>query len=241
MRAQARSLVIAIHDVAPPNLREVARWRETLLLRAAGPVSLLVVPRHHGTAPLREGPRLAWLRRLAEAGDEVALHGYAHLGIAGGEAELKGRSPREIRARVSEGLAELRALGLDASGFVAPCYAHPPAADAACREAGLDWWATRGRLSWDGGQRLLASIGLGASRPVRRAWSPMLARAAARALAPVDALRLDLHPADLRHPRLAQAGLELVELLLGQGRRVTTHGALAMAAAERETRVPTAA
>ena len=132
MRRETRWLVISIHDVAPQYHLEVARWRETLLLRQAGPVSLLVVPRHHGQ-PHREGPRVQWLRRLAHAGDEIALHGYAHVGVADGEAEMKGRSPHEIHNRVTEGLAELRALGLDPSGFVAPCYAHPPACDAACR------------------------------------------------------------------------------------------------------------
>jgi predicted deacetylase len=225
MRRETRGLVVSIHDVAPQYHREVARWREMLLLREAGPVALLVVPRHHGLAH-EEGPRLQWLRRLADAGDEIAMHGYAHVGVAGGEAEMKGRAPQEIRSRVTEGLAELRGLGLDPTGFVAPCYAHPPACDAACRDAGLDWWATRGRLSFPGGQRVLASVGLGASKPVKRAWSPVLARAAVRALAPVDALRLDLHPADLRHARLAQAGIDLVELLLAQGRRLTTHAAL---------------
>ena len=70
-------------------------------------------------------------------------------------------------------------------------------------------------------------MSLGASTELRRRLSPTGARAAARALASAPALRLDLHPADLRHARLAAAGIDLIELLLDQGRRPVTHESLA--------------
>jgi hypothetical protein len=68
--------------------------------------------------------------------------------------------------------------------------------------------------------------GLNGARPRQGNESARIARAAARALARVPAVRLDLHPADLRHPRLAAAGRDLLERLLSQGRRPATHAAL---------------
>jgi hypothetical protein len=59
--------------------------------------------------------------------------------------------------------------------------------------------------------------------------SPAAVRAAAGAFALAPAVRLDLHPADLRHPRLASAGRDLLERLLSQGRRPVTHAALGAA------------
>jgi hypothetical protein len=122
--------------------------------------------------------------------------------------------PAQVETLIRDGLAELRAAGLPPEGFIAPAYAHPPAAAEGCRRAGLGWWATRASLAWEGGRRRRPSLGLGASTPSKRALSPAAVRAAAGALARAPAVRLDLHPADLRHPRLATAGRDLLERLL---------------------------
>ena len=204
-------LVVSIHDVAPSTLEESETWRG-------------LVPRYEGRDSWRAGADRAWARRRADAGDELVLHGYSHLRPGGRHgAELAGRSDHEVRASIVEGLEELRAAGLDPAGFIAPAYAHPPAADAICRAAGLGWWATRASLRWEGGRRSLPSLGLGVSTGPRRALSPAIARASARALERVAVVRLDLHPADLRHRRLARAGRELLARLLDQGRRPVTH------------------
>jgi predicted deacetylase len=191
-------------------------------------VSLLVVPRHHGGPAWRPGVALRWLRARAAAGDEVVLHGYAHLTPSGRDrGELRGRSRRDVWARVREGAEELRRVGVDPDGFIAPAYAHPRSTDVACAAAGLGWWATRTMLRSPAGDRRLPSIGVGASTALRRRLSPAAARAAARALAHMPAVRLDLHRWDLAHPDLAAADLELLALLLAQGRTLRTHGALA--------------
>ena len=157
-----RSLVVALHDVAPAHLDETRRWRERIATLAEGPVSLLVVPRYHGGPAGRPGPTLSWLGERAEAGDEVVMHGYAHLTARGGDrGELRGRPRSDVWARVSEGREELRCAGLDARGFIAPAYAHPRAADVACAAAGLRWWATRLTLRAPAGQRSLPSVSLG--------------------------------------------------------------------------------
>lgn len=222
-----RALVIAIHDVAPSTIDEAREWRALAVGLAPGPASLLLVPRYRGRDSWRAGPPAAWARERAGAGDEIVLHGFSHLRRDGRDgAELAGRRPPEIAALIRDGLAELRRAGLAPGGFIAPAYGHPGAAGEACREAGLPWWATRAVIAWEGGRRRLPSLGLGASSRARRILSPAAARAATEVLARAPAVRLDLHPADLRDPRLAAAGLDLLERLLAQGRRPVTHAAL---------------
>ena len=217
-------LVVAIHDVAPSTLDEVGRWRELSAALVPAPVSLLAVPRYHGRDSWRAGPARGWLRRRAEQGDEIVLHGYAHMRPGGRDGrELAGRPGREIAEVIRDGLDEMARAGIATDGFIAPSYAHPHAVDACCRRAGIGWWATRWTLSSPRGSRPLPSLGLGASTTGRRLLSPAAARIAARALASAPAVRLDLHPADLRHPRLARAGRALLETLLDQGRHPVTH------------------
>ena len=217
-------LVIAIHDVAPSTLAEAGSWRALAAGLVPAPVSLLVVPRYHGRDSWRAGAARGWLREQAERGDELVLHGYAHMRPGGRDGrELAGRRAAEIAGLIDDGLEEMARSGIDTDGFIAPSYLHPPALDACCRDAGIAWWATRWTLSSARGRRALPSLGLGASTPGRRALSPAAARAAARLLAAAPAVRLDLHPADLRHPRLARAGRQLLETLLEQGRHPVTH------------------
>ncbi len=225
-----RGVVIAIHDVTPSSLPRIGRLRERVEDMAAGPVSLLVVPRHRGRETWRAGPGGEWLRSRARAGDELVMHGYTHLDRAGRDgSELRGRAPAAITDLIGDGLDELAACGLGVDGFIAPSYLHGRSADAALRDAGLGWWATRGSLRSRHARRHLPSIGLGASTRTRRAMSPAVAGLAARAVAAVPVVRLDLHPADLGHPRLDVAVTDLLERLLSQGRPLVTHAAVVAA------------
>ena len=219
--------MIALHDVAPSTLDDTARWRAIVAEMTGGPVCLLVVPRYGGRDSWRSGPAPAWVRSHAAAGDETVLHGYSHLSRAGRDGrELAGRDALSVASLIRDGMEEMHEAGLCAEGFIAPSYAHPAPADASCRAAGLRWWATRTALHSDGAMLRLPSLGLGASTAPRRALSPGAARLAAAILTAAPVVRLDLHPADLRHPRLARAGRDLLERLLGQGRRPLTHAAL---------------
>lgn len=222
-----RALVIAIHDVAPSTVPAAERWRESIARVAEGPISLLLVPRHRGRESWRAGPARAWAERRMRAGDELVLHGYTHTRPGGRDGrELAGRGPADVAALIRDGRAELQTAGLDATGFIAPSYRHPRSVGPACRAAGLRWWAGRSLLGGEPGLRLLPSVGLGASSPLRRLTSPGASRAAARLLAGVSAVRLDLHPADLDDRRLEAAGRDLLARLLDQGRRPSTHAAV---------------
>jgi uncharacterized protein len=222
-----RALVIAIHDVSPSAVPAAEWWRESIARVVDGPVSLLVVPRHRGRESWRAGPARAWAEGRARAGDELVLHGYTHARRDGRDGrELAGRGPADVADLIRDGRAELRAAGLDATGFIAPSYAHPRSVGPACRAAGLTWWAGRSLLGGELGLRLLPSLGLGASSALRRLTSPRVSRAAARVLSGVPAVRLDLHPADLDDRRLEAAGRELLARLVDQGRRPSTHAAV---------------
>ncbi|MGD9571873.1 MAG: DUF2334 domain-containing protein [Thermoleophilia bacterium] len=219
-----RALVVAIHDVSPSTASRAAELRDRVSERIDGPACLLVVPRHRGRESWRSGPARAWLRGRVAAGDEVVAHGYTHTDRGGRDGrELAGRDAASVGRLIADSVDELDAAGLEARGFIAPSYAHPGTADAACRDAGLGWWATRVTLATPEARRPLPSIGLGASSPIRRALSPGAAAIAARALARAPAVRLDLHPADLSHRRLDRAVGTLLDALAGQGRRAVTH------------------
>lgn len=220
-------LVVAIHDVSPSTHRACDDLRRRVAARADGPVSLLVVPRAGGRESWRRGPARGWARELAGGGDEVVLHGWSHRDPRGRDGrELCGRARPDVAALLRDGADELAATVAPASGLIAPSYAQPRGMPGIVRAAGLGWWATRTRVRWHAGRALLPSLSLGASSPARRAASPAVARAGAAAAAALPVVRLDLHPADLRHRRLAHAVDELLDVLLGQGRSLVTHAGL---------------
>ncbi|MFN8111205.1 MAG: glycosyltransferase [Thermoleophilia bacterium] len=225
----ARALVLSIHDVAPPTMEACVELRR-LVHEALGdvPVSLLVVPRLHGHR-LWDGASAGWLCDRITLGDEPVLHGLYHEDALGRDGREFGRGlmPSTGATAVRRGLADLGNIGVLPVGFIAPAYGHPRGLHHALRTSGLGWWCTRLRLHARGGAgRLLPSVGLGASTPWRRLTSPSATRGALAALPACGAVRLDLHPADLRHARLRGALEVLLAWAGASGRRASTHGAL---------------
>jgi predicted deacetylase len=222
-----KSLIVSIHDVTPSTAEAARCWRALIARRDDGPASLLVVPHYGGRELWLPGPGLAWLHWRAQAGDEIVLHGNTHVTASGRDGpELRGLPWPSAAQALRDGRHEMGRRGLAPAGLVCPAYGLPRHPEAACRAAGLRWWATRTTLRWNGGRRPLPSVGLGASTLPRRLLSPSVLRPAVRALARAPVVRLDLHPADLGHDRLASAGLWALEELLAQGRRLVTHADL---------------
>jgi predicted deacetylase len=141
--ANGGSLVVSIHDVAPPLLREVRYLLDMLDGIGARPRVLKVIPNLDGVHDGRADP--AFVRLLAEeeaAGSEIVLHGYTHRAagpargpwgrrlrarlFAGPAAEFLSLDPRQTAERLVAGREALRAMGLQASGFCAPCWLAPP-------------------------------------------------------------------------------------------------------------------
>ena len=70
-----RALVVSLHDVSPHTWEPCQR----ILAALDVPVSLLVIPDHHGRGHfLKDAAFCEWLRARVAAGDEAVMHGYTH-------------------------------------------------------------------------------------------------------------------------------------------------------------------
>ncbi|HMD52279.1 MAG TPA: DUF2334 domain-containing protein [Solirubrobacteraceae bacterium] len=173
------------------------------------------------------------------------------LGLTHGQrtGEFVGLSSEETRRAVDAGWRVLKLAGIEPDGFVAPSYAYTTALRRAL-SLKFRWWAGLMRvhraparvpevaLALDGppaeavacelppGERALLSPAwtLTAARPLGRALSPSVVRLGS--LLPTRTLRLDLHPADLQHPRHMMA-LEWVLARAASRRVAVTYRELA--------------
>jgi predicted deacetylase len=174
---------------------------------------------------------------------------------AGRTAEFVGLDDPETRRALEAGWRLLKLAGIEPDGFVAPAYAYTPALRRALG-ARFRWWASllslHGAIALsepvgpafpsqrtpDGEEerwrRLAPAWSLGSDRPLGRVLSPALIRTGA-ALAGA-ALRIDLRPSDLEHPRHMLA-LEWALARAGRQRTAVTYDELASARAQ-ELSVP---
>jgi predicted deacetylase len=217
----SRELAIAVHDVEPATFERCALIRDWLDDHGVERVTLLVIPAAD-LHPLNDRcPDLVhWLAGRVERGDAVAQHGLHHrrFGAAGANARLRGQRAEfagldaaETRAAVSAGRRVLHLAGVEPRGFVAPGYAYTHA----LRETlscTFDWWGGLMSVHRTRGRATLA--------PVLRAGT------IGRALTAGPLLRLDLHPADLEHPRHMRA-IERLLRRAGRTRAAVTYDELA--------------
>jgi predicted deacetylase len=199
------SIAVALHDVEPATFERCALIRDWLDDHGIERVTLLVIPAPD-LHPFndRRPEMVRWLADCAGRGDAIAQHGFQHRASAAAPrrsnpaAEFLGLDGDETRRAVEAGRRVLRLAGVRPRGFVAPAYAYTDA----LREtlaASFDWWASLSRIYEPARSTLAPALTLGSSSAVKRLVSPWLVRAGA--LAAGDLLRLDLHPADLDHPR----------------------------------------
>lgn len=225
-RRVTRRHVFAIHDVAPSRFDEAVEWRRLIAERTSGPVSLLIVPRFHLIDEWTE-PVTTWLQTVITQGDEPVVHGYSHAATQrGDEREFRTLSDGAAAARMQLARQTLVTLGVNCRGFIAPCYATPRLSNRALRIAGLQWWATRISLNTATRSITVPSLGVGASTATRRVITPTAVRLASQAIRRAPRIRVDLHPADLHHPRLRAAGIELIERAVEQHGETVTHNVM---------------
>ena len=240
-------IAVALHDVEPATFERCALIRDWLEDHGVNRVTLLVIPARD-LHPLGErSPEMArWLEERRRAGDSIAQHGFQHEQLRRGHffgqklahvrnrraAEFLGLDGEETRRAVNAGWRVLKLAGIEPDGFVAPAYAYTPALRRLL-PGKFRWWAGLLQVhrtlapSQDDPRRLLAPAwGMGTSSPLRRALSPSLIRTGS--LLCGNTMRLDLHPADLRHPRYMMA-LEWVLGRAGQRREAITYDELAAA------------
>jgi len=221
--AAERLLLASMHDVSPRFEAEVDRLLELLEPYTGDRVALLVVPNRWGDAPIVPGSQFATrLRRWAEAGKEIFLHGYFHRDrgrrytgsdrlrarlMTAGEGEFMGLSREEAGSRIIEGRALLEdVIGRQVDGFIAPAWLYGRGARAALRDCGIPIAEDHLRVWSPATATELAKgpvITWASRTPLRLASS--LAAAAVLRHAPMRVLRIGVHPPDCRHPALLRS------------------------------------
>jgi predicted deacetylase len=217
---QPTRIAVALHDIEPATFERCAMIRDWLDDHGVDRITLLVIPARD-LHPLGERcPEMVrWLNERRLAGDAIAQHGFQHQQLrrgartrhslmparGGRQAEFVGLDDEETRRAVDAGWRVLKLAGIEPDGFVAPAYAYTPALRRVLPRK-FRWWASLLRVhraiatgEGDRTQWLAPAWGMGAEGRMRRALSPPLIRAGS--LLSGDTLRLDLHPADLQHPR----------------------------------------
>jgi predicted deacetylase len=219
----SKLLLASIHDVGPRFESEIDALAARLE-RHIGSMrfAMLVVPDHWGQAPLASSPAFAAkLRRWADQGVEMFLHGWshrddsAHAGRAAsfkakhmtaGEGEFLGLDLAEARRRMQAGRAVVEdAIGRPVAGFIAPAWLYGDGAREALAAEQFAIAEDHMRV-WrpsDGAILARGPVVTWASRSHARIASSIGFAAIARhAFAPISVARLAVHPGDAHVPRL---------------------------------------
>lgn len=214
-----RRLLASIHDVAPKFEDAIDILVDRLEKHVgAAKFAMLVVPDHWDEAPLSAAPVFqAKLRRWADAGVEMFLHGWRHrddapaMGFAqkhmtAGEGEFSALSASEASARIADGRKIVEdAIGRPVAGFIAPAWLYSRGTLDAVRDAGFAlaedhmkvWQPMSGRTVARG------PVITWASRSPGRIRSSLMVAAAARALPQaLPTARIAVHPGDVTVPAL---------------------------------------
>jgi predicted deacetylase len=221
--ATQRLLLASIHDVSPRFDSEVDQLLDLLRPHVGMRLAMLVVPNHWGDAPIVPGSAFASrLRNWAEQGIEMLLHGFTHRDEANysaaadrmrarfmtaSEGEFLGLSSTEAAARIGRGRELVEGvIGRAVDGFVAPAWLYGEGAREALEQSAIPLaedhlrvWspATGAELAW-------GPVITWASRTPTRLISSLAAAAALRH-APLEVLRIGVHPPDIRHPALVRS------------------------------------
>lgn len=234
-----RLLLASIHDVSPRFESEVDSLMDLLAPHVGERLAMLVVPNHWGDAPIVPGtPFATRLRRWADAGVEMFLHGYFHRDqtqhenpadrlrarfMTASEGEFLGLSTTDASCRIAEGRSLIEeVIGRRIDGFVAPAWLYGKGALAALSELGIPIAEDHMRV-WSPATHLELSRGpviTWASRTQLRLLSSLVAATALRH-APLAVLRIGVHPPDCRHPALVRS----IEKTFRTARRARRPGA----------------
>ena len=214
-----RRLLASIHDVGPRFEAQVDVLTDRLTDLLGGPrFAMLIVPDHWDQAPLSASPAFAArLRRLADEGVEMFLHGWRHRDDApdkgfaqrhmtAGEGEFAGLSTADAATRIADGRKVVEdAIGRPVAGFIAPAWLYSPGAIDAVQQAGFVLAEDHMKV-WNPqtGQALARGpVITWASRSPARIRSSLLFSGLARAALPIlPTVRIAVHPGDVTVPAL---------------------------------------
>jgi predicted deacetylase len=238
--------VISIHDVAPATLDECAALLDRVE-RIGGVASLLVIAGPWREPIASDAPAFAaWLRAAASRGHEIVAHGWEHRAVSDpavrvgpcrrlsermltrGCSEFAALGADEASVRARRALVELRSLGTEPTGFVAPGWSMSAEALSVLGATGFEYTTTRLSVIDLVDNRSL-SIPAVCHRPKSSLSVP-----AARMLVAVVALRcregrsvrLALHPDDTHDDRLVRATDRAIWALGTSSTTLMTYGEL---------------
>lgn len=221
--AAQRLLLASVHDVSPRFEGEVDALVDLLRPHVGNRLAMLVVPNHWGDAPIVPGsPFARRLREWANDGFEIFLHGYFHRDevrhgrasdqlrsrlMTAGEGEFLGLSSGEAKMRIAEGTELLEnIIGRPVDGFVAPAWLYGQGALDALVESRVRIAEDHLRV-WSPatGKRLARGPVITWASRTRTRLASSLAAAFALRRAPMQVLRVGVHPPDIRHPVLIRS------------------------------------
>ena len=219
----SRVLLASIHDVSPRFEGDVDRLTDLLRPHVGDRIAMLVVPNHWGSAPIAQNSSFASrLREWSNEGFEVFLHGFYHRDasphdslssrlrsklMTAGEGEFLCLPRRDAASRIAEGRKLLEDItGREITGFIAPAWLYGQGALEALAEAEIRLAEDHFRVWSPANDAQLARgpVITWASRTKSRLLSSLMAAGALRR-APIKALRIGVHPPDVRHQVLVRS------------------------------------
>jgi predicted deacetylase len=218
-----RLLLASIHDVSPRFESEVDQLLDALEPHVGRRLAMLVVPNHWGDAPIV--PKSSFARRLREwanEGAEMFLHGFYHRDTAqnsssgdrlrarlmtAGEGEFLGLDYASALSRIRDGRALLEDVtGHSIAGFIAPAWLYGRGAHEALRDERVPIAEDHFHVwSPSTAERLANGPVITWASRSRLRLASSLAAAAALSRAPIEVLRIGVHPPDVRHPALMRS------------------------------------
>lgn len=232
----APSLLLVLHDVAPPTWVDYQPFVEAVDALGTVPITWLVVPDFHKCNALQAHPEFRHRldKRLAR-GDELALHGYFHCDdgplasnprdwfmrrIYTHEGEFYSLSREAALTRLRAGIEMFHRYQWPLQGFVAPAWLMSEGTRQALRQLPLAYTSDAQHLYRLPDFSTVDAPGLVWS--ARSAWRRGLSKLVSDQLeqrwqqAPV--IRLGLHPVDMRHEFSRTYWLNTLRRLLDEGR-----------------------
>jgi uncharacterized protein len=214
-----RALVVSVHDVSPLTWASCDKILQALRGLGVSEGSLLIIPNHHGKAPVRNNQGFKdWVSELVRQGYEPVLHGYYHArnpkptdaGITkfttqvytAGEGEFFDLDREEAIRRLRMGMDDLTFLDRKLNGFVAPAWLLGYEAEAAVRKVGFSYITNVGSVKVFEGAHSYSSRSLvwSTRAPWRRMVSLAWNQGLVSRLREKPLLRVGIHPADCEIP-----------------------------------------
>lgn len=232
----APSLLLVLHDVAPPTWPDYQTFVEAVDALGEVPMTWLVVPDFHKHNNLDAHPQF---RRLLSSrvarGDELALHGYFHCDegpipntprdwfmrrIYTHEGEFYDLPLEAALARLHAGIEMFHRYNWPLEGFVAPAWLMSEGTRQALRRLPLRYTSDSQHLYRLPDFTAIDAPGLvwSARSAWRRGLSKLVSDQREQRWRQAPVIRLGLHPVDMRHEFSRHYWLQTLKRLLDEGR-----------------------